>query len=564
VRWEYDGWPVEINGKNTNTWLGNLGGASNIPVGTTVNGVAGTLGNSIATGSLDAWVVASNYNPANYPAPPVGGVTQSPFPGVAQFPKDAFAPRFGLAWKPLRTDRLSVRGGFGIFYDRLGYSFVGRTSGNPPYSIILGNSGTAYPAASFAQPYIPGPYSLGWSPSQIRYGTINAATNSGTSSVINTGGPVGPVLKVPTTNQYNLSLQYEFLDGWVIDLGYVGSYAYHLFPQANFTEHEYNQAILASPSNPVYGITLDSVSNANYRVPYLGFSPSGLYADETTAWSKYNSLQVTVKKQLSHGLSFSAAYSFARSISDAYYIGDYDDSTKRPYGLNGFYRPQRLAINYNYALPIPQHDGLLGKAVNGWSVSGVTVIQSGDPLTPVDARGGTAYGEPTSRVLSTAILLPGKTPKNEASTLGGNDVARLGCANTALTASGAGTCAGGGWFNRSAFDQVAFLAPSAGGDGVGLDPNHVANNFPTLWGNSGYGTTLGPGQFNFDVSIQKSTVVGGLHEGATLQFRTDFFNAFNHPQFIDPNVDISQPGFGQITAASVNPRLIQFSLKYIF
>jgi hypothetical protein len=49
-----------------------------------------------------------------------------------------------------------------------------------------------------------------------------------------------------------------------------------------------------------------------------------------------------------------------------------------------------------------------------------------------------------------------------------------------------------------------------------------------------------------------------------LQFRTDFFNAFNHPQFIDPNVDISVPTFGQITAASVNPRLIQFSLKYLF
>ena len=79
------------------------------------------------------------------------------------------------------------------------------------------------------------------------------------------------------------------------------------------------------------------------------------------------------------------------------------------------------------------------------------------------------------------------------------------------------------------------------------------------------GTLLGPGQFNFDISIQKLTVVGGIHEGAALQFRADFFNAFNHPQFADPNsVDISTPAFGQITASSVNPRLIQFSLKYIF
>jgi Carboxypeptidase regulatory-like domain len=565
LRWEYDGWPIEINGKNTNTWFSNLGGASNIPVGTTVNGVAGTLGSSAATGSLDAWVTASNYNPANYAAPPVAGVGQSPFPGVAQFPKDAFAPRFGVAWKPLSTDRLVVRGGFGIFYDRLGYSFFGRTNGAPPYSSTLGQSGSANFAATFAQPYPAGPYSLGWPTTTIRYATLpNAAGIGGSSSNINTPGPVGPFLPVPTTNQYNLSVQYEFLNGWVLDLGYVGSYAYHLFPQSNFTEHEYNQAMLASPTHPVYGVTLDSTGNASERVPYLGFAPGGLFADETNTWSKYNSFQATVKKQLSHGLTFSAAYSFSRSFSDSYYL-NYDDSTISHHGLNGFYRPQRLAINYNWALPISKHEGLVGKAINGWSVSGVSVIQSGDPLTPVDARGGTAYGfGPGTRPLSTAVLLPGKTPSNEASTLSGNDQSRIGCANTVIGASGAGTCSGGGWFNRAAFDQLAFVAPTSGGDGAGIDPNHVAGNFPTLWGNSGYGTTFGPGQFNFDISIQKSTVVGGLHENATLQFRTDFFNAFNHPQFIDPNVDISQPGFGQITATSVNPRLIQFSLKYVF
>jgi hypothetical protein len=303
-------------------------------------------------------------------------------------------------------------------------------------------------------------------------------------------------------------------------------------------------------------------------VPYLGFAAGGLFSDQTNTWAKYNSLQATVKKQLSHGLTFSAAYSYARSITSAYYI-NYNAaiaSSQNYHGLNGFYRPQRLALNYNWALPIPTHDGLIGKAVNGWSVSGVTVIQSGDPQTPVDSRGGTAYGfGPGSRPLSLAVLLPGKTTKNEASTLGGNDQNRIGCANTALNASGAGTCAGGGWFNRAAFDQVAFVAPTSGGDGVGIDPNHVAGNYPTLWGNSGLGTLLGPGQFNFDLSIQKLTVVGGIHEGAALQFRADFFNAFNHPQFADPNsVDISTTAFGQITASSVNPRLIQFSLKYIF
>jgi hypothetical protein len=576
LRWEYDGWPIEINGKNTNTWFSNIGGATNIPVGMTVNGVAGTLGNSLATGSLNAWVTASNYNPANYAAPPVGGLAQSPFPGVAQWPKDAFAPRLGVAWKPLSSDRLVVRAGFGIFFDRLGYSFIGRSSGAPPYSSVLGqSSATADWAATFAQPYPAGPYTLGWPATSIRW--FNPAT--GATSGLNTPGPVGPFLPAPTTNQYNLSIQYQFLTGWVLDLGYVGSYAYHLFPQSNFTEHEYNQANLASPSNPIYGQTVNSTANVNYRVPYLGFAAGGLFADETNTWSKYNSLQATVKKQLSHGLTLSAAYSFSKSISNSYYL-NYDDSNIGHYGLNGFYRPQRIAINYNWALPIAKHEGLVGKAINGWSVSGVTVIQSGDPLTPVDARGGAGYGFGAgSRVLATAILAPGMTRYNEASTAGGNVQNRLGCANTQLGATGAGTCSGGGWFNRAAFDQVAFqpIVTSScpalktgviAGDGVGLvpnfDPTTACSSPATGWGNSGYGTVLGPGQFNFDISIQKSTTVGGLRENATLQFRTDFFNAFNHPQFIDPNVDISQPGFGQITATSVNPRLMQFSLKYIF
>ena len=86
---------------------------------------------------------------------------------------------------------------------------------------------------------------------------------------------------------------------------------------------------------------------------------------------------------------------------------------------------------------------------------------------------------------------------------------------------------------------------------------------------SGLGIILGPGQFNWDISLIKTTKVGGLREDATLQFRTEFFNAFNHAQFSNPNAgnsssDISIANVGQITSTSVNPRLIQFALKYIF
>jgi hypothetical protein len=110
-----------------------------------------------------------------------------------------------------------------------------------------------------------------------------------------------------------------------------------------------------------------------------------------------------------------------------------------------------------------------------------------------------------------------------------------------------GATGGAGYFNKAAFSTTPVI-----GNGTG-------------YGNSGVGIILGPGQFNFDATLQKITKVGGIHEDATLVFRTEFFNMFNHPQFNAPAVeDVSKSTFGQITSASVNPRLIQFALKYVF
>jgi hypothetical protein len=199
-----------------------------------------------------------------------------------------------------------------------------------------------------------------------------------------------------------------------------------------------------------------------------------------------------------------------------------------------------LAINYSYELPFGKHDGLVGKVANGWSVAGVTVVQDGTPLTPTDTLGGTVFGSSST---STAEYAAGMGASNIGNP--GNDQARLGCANTITT------CPGGGWFNRAAFNTTM---PVLGSDGKA-----------TGYGNGGFGTILGPGQFNFDMNIQKVTTVGGIREDGTLVFRTELFNVFNHPQFSNPAVvDVSKANFGQISSTSVNPRLIQFALKYQF
>jgi hypothetical protein len=99
--------------------------------------------------------------------------------------------------------------------------------------------------------------------------------------------------------------------------------------------------------------------------------------------------------------------------------------------------------------------------------------------------------------------------------------------------------------------NIAAFAPSSS----------AANNG---YGDAPYGIILSP-RFNWDVSLIKTTKVGGINENATLVFRSEFFNAFNHPQFNAPaSNDVTAGTFGVINRASVNPRLIQFALKYVF
>jgi hypothetical protein len=269
-----------------------------------------------------------------------------------------------------------------------------------------------------------------------------------------------------------------------------------------------------------------------------------MYNTETS--SKLNSLQATVRKQFSHGFQMQAAYTFSRAFSAPF---AYKDPNITKYGLNSAYRPQRLAITYSWDLPLGTHEGFLGKIANGWNLAGVTTVQDGTPLTVTDSRGGSIYGFGAgASQLSTAEYCPGMGASDAASS--GSDEQRLGGSN-----------GGQGWFNKAAF----FGSGTNGGCATA-----GATGTPTIgngngWGNSGLGIVLGPGQFNWDATLQKTTKVGGLREDASLVFRSEFFNMFNHPQFSNPGtLDVSKSTFGQITSSSVNPRLIQFALKYEF
>jgi hypothetical protein len=384
----------------------------------------------------------------------------------------------------------------------------------PPYA---GNA-SAQTAATLAQPFRdPG---VGF---PVRW--VNFAT--GASSQINQTILAERFL-TPLVYSYNLNFQYEVAPGWLAEVGYVGSHGIHQFTSGSAPNAPY----LASPDHPINGVTTNSTSNYLLRVPYLGLSQN--FTQEATNGNfKFNSLQATLRKQFSRGVSFQAAYTFARAFSTGNLgLGDQHNYADQ-YGLNPQYRPHRLTVNYSWDIPSGHLQGAAGKLLGGWSLSGITTVQDGTPLTMTDKNGASIFG---LQGFSRAQMCAGTTYAN-IPTSGG------------LTSRLGGISGGSGYLNASAFctSQLPQI-----GDGTGF-------------GNSGIGVILGPGQFNWDVSVSKLTRVGGLSEDASLQFRAEFFNVLNHAQFSNPAVAVDSPAsFGQITGTSVNPRLIQFGLKYTF
>jgi Carboxypeptidase regulatory-like domain/TonB-dependent Receptor Plug Domain/TonB dependent receptor len=483
--------------------------------------------------------------PSNYDSRPIAQGGHGPLPpGVRQFdgkfsaknriPLSNFAPRIGLAWQPTGTGHLVVRGGAGIFYDRVGINrMVHAVQEGRPYADTL----TIVPETSSLQSPFPD------RPLQLLPRWFNLSTLQGS----NFDSPFYDHIQTPLVRQYNLGIQWEFVRQYVLEVTYVGSSGINIMDYS----HNINSAHLASPSNPINGITTNTAANANARVPYLGFTAQGLQQNGFDGVYNYNSLQATVRKQFSRGHAFQAAYTWSKNLSNVGFtaanVNDPNDM-QRQYGLTPYSRPHRFVVSYQYELPF-KAGGALGKLVQGWSVSGMTLAQQGTPLTLQDSRGGTVYlgGNPSSveKGSSTAQLCAGKTY---------NDILTQGSVKDRLGSSA----------NPSAtrfFNSSAFCAPRViGDDGTATD-----------WGNTGIGIVLGPGQFNTDFSATKMTKIG---ERQSLQFRAEFFNLFNHAQFSNPSSAPTQIGgggllvnnalFGVITSTSVNPRLIQFALRLQF
>jgi hypothetical protein len=296
-----------------------------------------------------------------------------------------------------------------------------------------------------------------------------------------------------------------------------------------------NQADLASASAPIRGITTNTVANIPQRVPYEGFTASGLQDIESNGESWYNALDVSLEKRMSHGLQFLASYTYARALStdlnsvngaNGGTITGNQNSPSQTYGPDGFIRDQRFVLSAFYALPFFEHNkSFVGTALGGWRLAGVLTIQSGDRLTPDDQTATNVFGDTLDRIQMAA-----------------------GCTYPQLETPGGTEARLTNYFNKSCITTP----PVIGADGKG-----------TTFGDAGIGIVRGPGQANTDLSLIKQFPIPAWERGR-LEFRAEFFNALNHPQFSNPSVLYGGASFGQILSTSVNPRVIQFALKLSF
>jgi hypothetical protein len=340
----------------------------------------------------------------------------------------------------------------------------------------------------------------------------------------------------------------------VLELGYVGTHGIHQASTSSITGTDgtavaipFNLAQLAGPgcqSCALTGVTTSTsaAGNVQSRVPLLGIS-SQITELQTVSNYKYNSLQATVRRQLTRGFQMQAAYTWSRAFNQSPQGINTYPYLVQTYGPTTYYRPQRLVVNYVWELPLGHPKGILGRVAEGWAFSGVTQIQDGQPMTITDSTGGRVFGAPRGgSFLSTANFCPGKTTA---------DVLSSGSLSSRV---GNGLNGGSGYFAPSAgiFSGAGSICgpmPVVGGGG--------ASGF----GNAGFGIVQGPPQNNWDMSISKVTKI---RENQTLLFRAEFFNTFNHPQFDFPDTAANSGTWGQITRTAVNPRVIQFGVKYAF
>lgn len=475
------------------------------------------------------------------------------------------APRFGFAWSPNwgpisggGSGKFSIRGGFGIYFNRGEEETALQNLGAPPFGVNSLGVGDVGGSPTFTTPFtdISGAGSI---PNKFPF--TPPALGSAVDftffepMVINT---ISPTLTTPYAMNFNLNLQREFAGNTVLTLGYVGSLGRHLY-----RAYEGNPITLAGQAACAASPTCVANRNIQHLLfpshALLGANPTqcptangdcfgSVGTQFTDGTSNYSSFQANINKGLTHGLTLLASYTWSHAIDNG---SGFENSAfggsstgVNPYfpalnvGDSAFDARQRMVIGYVYALPSLHHmaNALPDRVFGGWKITGITTFQTGFPVgsfldsgfrsLTCDAFSFYACPDNANQVASSVTTL---NPR------------------TSSFVNAAGTTLQNYWFNPCNFGSSAL---------PGCPPRVTIGTF----GNTRRDSLHGPGINNFDFSLQKDTKIT---ERASFQMGIEFFNLFNHTQFNDPVTRVNSANFGRITSAAPG-RLIQLRAKVNF
>jgi Carboxypeptidase regulatory-like domain/TonB dependent receptor-like, beta-barrel len=510
VRYEIFSAPTEINGR-----LANFQAAT------------AQRGPIPDTGTFNGFSLPSNFH-GTLPA----GYTQTSFPGLYKTPYGDVSPRLGLVWQVTQRPTIVLRGGFGLYYDRHSGNLAEQTMDQMPFATQFFLAGGPNAGASLQSPFVPlvAPKSA--------FPIFAPRTPTSTPFIESTN----PNMLDGRTQEYNLNVQVELGRGFVYQIGYVGTNSAHRSGQ-----WEFDQALLASPENPINGETTNSIANSTARLPYQGLSEGSLLTDSVFV-GNYNALQTSIRKRMEHGFQMEASYTWSKNLdevngeigTDVFELqlptNNQLDPRHSSYGPSGTDRDQRFVANFSWQPPhLALGSALVRHILNDWQVSGIGLIQAGTPLSVFDTNAGSVYG-----------LIPGEV---RAQRTGSNPLTH------------------GSMFSRvinGYLDPAAFTRAPEAPNGTSLADQD--------FGNSGVGFLRGPGQHNVDFAVERLFPIAENH---TIRFRTEFFNLTNTPQFANPVTSlgysdpaalnpVASPSFGRVNGTVTAPRIIQFALKYQF
>jgi hypothetical protein len=366
-------------------------------------------------------------------------------------------------------------------------------------------------------------------------------------NILGTVKTTGPKRIIPRIMEWNLSVQHQFGQNWLAQIGYVGTRAYHLW---NHEASDLNQAVQILDTNFCGPANSTGCPDPNYGRRYFSQQPnmtSVLPLDYPQLQMFYNAFQASLNKRFANGLNFLAAYTYANNMGNADgNVGGFIQNAYRPDLEHGPVVPDlrnRFTISYLYELPVGRNRHFLANAsaivdafLGGWELAGITTVQSGEALTASmssDLSNTSSFSYRPNQ-LANPYDFSFNIPSQQTD---------FGCSRPGHQTL---DC----WYN-----QAAFVAPP-------LAPGQTSAH---EFGDSRIGNLRGPDLVTFDLALQKNFKIT---ERQQIEFRAEMFNLFNHPNFGLPGggslISVDVPGGAAITNTSIDNRQIEFALKYAF